>query len=86
MHTIKHKQQGNALLKAIVFIPGAIILLTLAYFGFCEARKAYWDHQVRLMFRDILTLRFLMKVASDATAGSVIRYFQNSACVAMECR
>lgn len=44
-----NKQSGRSLLKAILLIPVLLIGIALAYFFFCEARKAYWDHQVKLM-------------------------------------
>lgn len=43
------KQAGNvflSLLASVAYLFLGLILLALAYFGFCEARKAYWDHQV----------------------------------------
>lgn len=46
------KQAGNvflSLLVSVAYLFLGLILLALAYFGFCEARKAYWDHQVKLM-------------------------------------
>ena len=49
MQTKKHKQHGGALLTAVFLIPVLLIGSALAYFGFCEARKAYWDHRVKEM-------------------------------------
>jgi len=46
------KQAGSVLLSllaSVAYLFLGLVLVTLAYFGFCEARKAYWDHKVRLM-------------------------------------
>ena len=43
------KKYGNTLLKTIFSIPLLLIVSALAYFAFCEARKAYWDNQVKQM-------------------------------------
>jgi len=49
MQTIKHKQNGRSLLATVLLIPVLLIGIALAYFAFCEARKAYWDLQVKIM-------------------------------------
>ncbi len=49
MQAIKHRQNGWSLLTTVLLIPALLIGSALAYFAFCEARKAYWDHQVKLM-------------------------------------
>lgn len=43
------RTHGSTLFTTIFLIPILLIGSALAYFGFCEARKAYWDHQVKLM-------------------------------------
>lgn len=46
------KQGGNVITSFVVYgayVFFGLVLLALLYFGFCEARKAYWDHQVELM-------------------------------------
>ena len=43
------RTHGSALFTTIFLIPILLIGSALAYLGFCEARKAYWDHQVKLM-------------------------------------
>ncbi len=42
-------QHGGTFFKTLFLIPALLIGGALAYFGFCEARKAYWDHEVRGM-------------------------------------
>ncbi len=49
MKKIKPYQGGRALLRTVVLVPVLVIGSALAYFGFCEARKAYWDREVRQM-------------------------------------
>jgi hypothetical protein len=46
------KQRGDiwlSLLASIGYLFAGLLLLALGYFIFCEARKAYWDHQVKQM-------------------------------------
>ena len=46
------KQAGNVLLSLLAsaaYLFFGLVLLTLAYFVYCEARKAYWDRQVKQM-------------------------------------
>lgn len=52
MISIFRKQGGHirfSLLASIGYLFAGLILLAIGYFIFCEARKAYWDRQVKEM-------------------------------------
>lgn len=49
MNNRKRRESGIGVIGMIVLIPVLIIAAAVAWYGYCEARKAYWDHQVKLM-------------------------------------
>ncbi len=59
------KKYGNPLLKTIFSIPLLLIVSALAYFAFCEARKAYWDRQVGEMCKKEGGVQVYEKVMLD---------------------
>lgn len=49
MQTITPTRHGRALLANIFLIPAVLIGAMFVYFLFCETRKTYWDHQVKVL-------------------------------------
>ena len=41
--------KGASTIKTLLAVPGLLLVALLFAFVFCEARKAYWDYQVREM-------------------------------------
>lgn len=49
MNNRKRRESGMGLIGMIVLIPVLLIVAAVAWYGYCEARKAYWDHRVKEM-------------------------------------
>lgn len=45
----KKRESGIGVIGMIVLIPVLLIAAAVAWYGYCEARKAYWDRQVKQM-------------------------------------
>ena len=48
-HLVLRRARGASTVKVLLLIPVALVLLLVLAVIFFEARKAYWDHQVKLM-------------------------------------